>query len=65
MPFMPLPVGDIALAPTVAALFQAGAPQAILHLLCDSREMGVGESEFRRGALWFGPVSVQPEGEAP
>lgn len=65
MPFMPLPSGDIPLAPTVAALFQAGAPQAILHLLCDSREMGVGESEFRRGALWFGPVTMPAEGGTP
>jgi anti-sigma B factor antagonist len=60
MPFVPLGKGPLVLAQTVAALFAAGAPQAVLHLLRDRRDMGAGESVFRRGALWFGPATMRP-----
>ena len=43
----------------MAELFEGQPPQAILHLLADSRGFnGAGESEFLRGALWMAPVST-------
>ena len=43
---------------TVAALFETGDLQAVLHLLHDDREItGGGESEFVRGACWVGPIA--------
>jgi anti-anti-sigma factor len=58
-----LPVGEIDLKGTVAALFEAQHFQGVLHLLADYRELaGLGESEFVRGACWaapLGPVEVE------
>jgi len=52
-----LPKGSIELARTVAALFETQRLQGLLHLLGDQREQtGLGESEFLRGACWFGPI---------
>jgi anti-anti-sigma factor len=52
-----LPMGEIDLQGTVAALFEAQPFQAVLHLLADYREpAGVGESEFVRGACWAAPL---------
>jgi len=52
-----LPKGPIELAPTVAALFETQRLRGLLHLLGDHREQtGLGESEFLRGACWFGPI---------
>jgi anti-anti-sigma factor len=56
-PYRPLQKGRIDLAESVAGLFDSHALQAVLHLLCDPREIhGAGESEFLRGALWIAPV---------
>src|SRR5262249_46824707 len=58
-----LPTGEIGLAETVAALFEAQHLQGLLHLLGDYREpAGLGESEFVRGACWaapLGPVAAE------
>jgi anti-anti-sigma factor len=56
-PYRPLQKGRIELRDSVAALFDTHSLQAVLHLLCDPREInGTGESEFLRGALWIAPV---------
>lgn len=56
-PYRPLQKGLIELQPTVAALFETTAPNAVLHLLADNREFtGAGESEFLRGAIWIAPI---------
>lgn len=58
-PYRPLKKGRIELKPSVAELFEGQPPQAILHLLADSRGIsGAGESEFFRGALWVAPASI-------
>jgi anti-anti-sigma factor len=52
-----LPVGEIDLRETAAALFEAQRLQGVLHLLGDYREPdGLGESEFVRGACWAAPL---------
>jgi anti-anti-sigma factor len=52
-----LPIGEIELKGTVAALFEAQHFQGVLHLLADYREQaGLGESEFVRGACWAAPL---------
>jgi anti-anti-sigma factor len=55
--YHPLQKGRIDLATTVSKLFDTGGLQGVLHLLCDDRPAsGAGESEFLRGACWFGPI---------
>jgi anti-anti-sigma factor len=57
-PYRPLRKGPLELKASVAELFEGQPPQAILHLLADSRGFnGAGESEFLRGALWMAPVT--------
>jgi anti-anti-sigma factor len=57
-PYRPIRKGRLELPATIAELFENSAPQALLHLLADQREItGAGESEFARGALWFAPVA--------
>ncbi len=57
-PYRPIRKGRLELPATIAELFENSAPQALLHLLADHRDIhGVGESEFHRGALWFAPVA--------
>jgi anti-anti-sigma factor len=52
-----LPIGEIDLKGTVAALFEAQHFQGVLHLLADYREpAGLGESEFVRGVCWAAPL---------
>jgi hypothetical protein len=42
---------------TVRSLFEDGGIQGVLHLLTDSRPVvGVGQSEFSRGACWMGAI---------
>jgi anti-anti-sigma factor len=54
-----LPIGEIDLKGTVAALFEAQHFQGVLHLLADYRELaGLGESEFVRGACWAAPLGL-------
>lgn len=57
--YRPLPRGAIELGPTVASLFSGQALQGVLHLLADRRPIvGIGESQFVRGACWVGPVAT-------
>lgn len=55
--FRPLKKGRLDLKTTVASLFELQELQGVLHLLADRRDItGAGESEFVRGAIWFGPI---------
>jgi anti-anti-sigma factor len=57
--YQPLRKGDIDLEATVAGLYEPAGPQAVLHLLSDSRStQGAGQSQFLRGACWVGPIDV-------
>lgn len=57
-PYRPIRKGRLELPATIAELFENASPQAVLHLLADTRDIqGAGESEFHRGALWFAPVA--------
>lgn len=62
-----LPIGEIELKGTVAALFEAQHFQGVLHLLSDYRESaGLGESEFVRGACWAAPLgNIKAERTSP
>lgn len=55
--YRPLQKGRLDLRTAVKGLFEAGGPQAVLHLLGDDRERGGGETELLRGACWMGPVA--------
>jgi hypothetical protein len=49
--------GELELPPTVSSLFESQQFQTVLHLLGDHRPaVGLGESEFVRGACWVGPI---------
>jgi anti-anti-sigma factor len=55
--YAPLAKGKIELGGSVSELFQHSRLQGVLHLLGDDRGIGgVGQSEFLRGACWFGPI---------
>jgi anti-anti-sigma factor len=55
-----LSMGEIDLKETVAGLFENQNLQGILHLLGDFRgPVGLGESEFVRGACWVGPLETE------
>jgi anti-anti-sigma factor len=57
-PYRAFKKGRLLLADTVRTLFDDGGVQGVLHLLADSRPVvGVGQSEFTRGACWIGAVS--------
>jgi anti-anti-sigma factor len=56
--YRPMKGRELDLKATTANLFEAEAPQALLHLLNDNREItGAGESQFARGTCWMGPIS--------
>jgi anti-anti-sigma factor len=55
--YEPLPRGKLELQAKVDDLFQHSRLQSVLHLLGDDRGIGgIGQSEFIRGACWFGPI---------
>ena len=57
--FGPLKHGRIDLRETVANLFDTENLLGVLHLLNDIREVvGIGQSEFIRGACWTGPIGM-------
>jgi hypothetical protein len=57
-PFRPLKKGPLELKATLNTLFESEQVLGVMHLLTDDREIeGAGESEFIRGACWFGPIS--------
>jgi hypothetical protein len=56
-PFHPFKKGRVALDDTVRTLFEHGQLLGVLHLLNDDRDIiGVGQSEFTRGACWVAPL---------
>jgi anti-anti-sigma factor len=55
--FRPLKRGRIDVKETVASLFESESLLGVLHLLNDTREVvGIGQSEFVRGACWASPI---------
>jgi anti-anti-sigma factor len=55
--YHPLQKGRIDLHSAVSKLFDTAGLQGVVHLLSDDRPAsGAGESEFLRGACWFGPI---------
>jgi anti-anti-sigma factor len=61
--YEPLARGKLDLQTTLNDLFQHSRLQSVLHLLGDDRGIGgAGQSEFVRGACWFGPIeSIENE----
>lgn len=60
--FGPLKRGRIDLRDTVANLFESENLLGVMHLLNDTREVvGIGQSEFIRGACWTGPIAMWEE----
>lgn len=61
--YAPLARGKLDLQTSVNDLFQHSRLQSVLHLLGDDRGIGgAGQSEFVRGACWFGPIdSIENE----
>jgi hypothetical protein len=56
-PYRPVQRGELPLAATLKDLLSASSPSTVMHLMADTRPFeGVGESEFVRGACWFGPL---------
>jgi anti-anti-sigma factor len=56
-PYRPVPRGELPLAKTVAEVLSASSPNALLHLMADTRPFeGVGETDLVRGACWVGPL---------
>ena len=57
--FRPFKKGRLQLPETVKSLFEDQPVQGVLHLLNDDRPVvGIGQSEFTRGACWFGAISA-------
>jgi anti-anti-sigma factor len=56
-PFHSFKKGRLELKETVRTLFDGGGLLGVLHLVNDDREIvGIGQSEFTRGACWLGPI---------
>jgi anti-anti-sigma factor len=56
--YRPVPQRTVALRALVTRLFAQQRVQGVLHLLSDDRGVaGAGESAFRRGLCWAGPVT--------
>ena len=62
--FRPFKKGRLVLGDTVRTLFEDTGVQGVLHLLNDNRPVvGVGQSEFLRGACWIGAIAPHTESE--
>jgi hypothetical protein len=56
--YRPVPLRTVALRPLVTRLFAQQRVRGLLHLIGDDRgAAGAGQSTFRRGLCWSGPVS--------
>ncbi|HEY7322430.1 MAG TPA: STAS domain-containing protein [Candidatus Binatia bacterium] len=56
--YRPVKKRELDLRVATANVFEIEAPQALLHLLHDNREItGAGESRFARGTCWIGPIA--------
>ncbi len=61
--YRPLARGRVDLKPAATALFEGETLRGVLHLLHDDRPiLGVGESEFVRGACWISPITTATAG---
>lgn len=59
-PFQPLQNGLIHLEEQVKKILNGPPPKALLHLVDDNRALvGLGESRFLRGALWFAALNQE------
>ena len=62
-PYRPVPRGELPFKKTVAEVLTASAPNAVLHLMADTRPFeGVGETDLVRGACWMGPLHTIARG---
>lgn len=62
-PYRPVPRGELPFSKTVAEVLSASAPNAVLHLMADTRPFeGVGETDLVRGACWVGPMQAIARG---
>jgi anti-anti-sigma factor len=58
-PYRPVPRGELPFGTTVAGILAVSTPNAVLHLMADSRPFeGVGETDLARGACWIGPLKT-------
>ncbi|HEY2859939.1 MAG TPA: STAS domain-containing protein [Terracidiphilus sp.] len=56
-PYRPVQRGELPFGKTVADLLTASSPNALRHLLADTRPFeGVGETDLSRGACWMGSL---------
>jgi len=56
--FRPFKKGRLVLGDTVRTLFEDTGVQGVMHLVNDNRPIvGVGQSEFTRGACWIGALA--------
>jgi anti-anti-sigma factor len=62
-PYRPVPRGELPFARTVADVLAASSPNALLHLMADTRPFeGLGETDLARGACWMGPLNSMAQG---
>ena len=62
-PYRPVPRGELPFARTVADVLAASSPNALLHLMADTRPFeGLGETDLARGACWIGPLTSIAQG---
>lgn len=62
-PYRPVQRGELQFGRSVADILAASAPNALLHLMADTRPFeGVGETDLVRGACWMGPLHAIAQG---
>jgi anti-anti-sigma factor len=62
-PYRPVQRGELPFGKTIADLLNASSPNALLHLMADTRPFeGVGETDLARGACWIGPITTIAQG---
>jgi anti-anti-sigma factor len=62
-PYRPVQRGELPFGKTIVDLLGASSPNAVLHLMADSRPFeGVGETDLARGACWTGPLPTITQG---
>lgn len=60
--YRPIPKGRIEPGPTAARLFETEKLLSVMHLIADERDIvGLGESEFVRGACWISAINYEGE----
>ena len=62
-PYRPVQRGELPFGKTIAELLATSPPQAVLHLMADTRPYdGVGETDLVRGACWLGALQSLSRG---